>query len=356
MIVYFAIPVIVYFFSLLVASKNVDKIDAWFLYALVFICLVIIAGFRGSGVARDYQNYVDFFYSIRAGETVSELTEPSYFYIVELVTLFSDSYLPVFVIYALLGVFFKLLAFERILGIKAAFLAVIIYMSNFYILHEMTQIRIGLASGFFLLAIPYIVKRNFFKYLILILIGTFFHVSILITIPLYFIESKKIKPLFWLGLLMINLLFYIFHLSLMDLALLLTPESYKIKIHAYREFMLEATNDTNIRFVNRFLLYLILNLFLLYNWKRLAKESPYFIILLKLSFVSLSTAFFFYDFYLFAFRFSELIGVVQICLFAFVAFTFNNKLFGVTLVLILTVFLLIINVLLTGLLQPYYFA
>jgi hypothetical protein len=220
----------------------------------------------------------------------------------------------------------------------------------------MTQIRIGLACGFILLAIPYIVKRNFLKYLVLILIGTFFHVSVLITIPLYFIDPKKIKPLFWIGLLVVNLLFYIFHFSLMDLALLFTPESYKIKIYAYKTFMLEATNDTNIRFVNRFLLYLILNLFLLYHWKRLAKESPYFIILLKLSFVSLSTAFFFYDFYLFAFRFSELIGVVQICLFAFVAFTFNNKLFGVTVVLLLTIFLLIINILLTGLLQPYYFA
>jgi hypothetical protein len=356
MIVYFALPIMVYFFCLVTASKKVDKLDAWFLYSIIFVCLVILAGFRGLNVARDYDNYVTFFYMIRAGESIPELSEPSYYYIVGLVTSFSDSYLPVFVIYAFLGVFFKMLSFERILGIKSSFLAVIIYISNFYILHEMTQIRIGLASGFFLLAIPYIVKRNFFKYVVLILIGTFFHLSILITIPLYFIESKKIKPLFWLGLLVINLLFYIFHLSLMDLALLFTPESYKIKIYAYKTFMLEATNDTNIRFVNRFLLYLILNLFLLYHWKRLAKESPYFIILLKLSFVSLSTAFFFYDFYLFAFRFSELIGVVQICLFAFVAFTFNNKLFGVTVVLLLTIFLLIINILLTGLLQPYYFA
>lgn len=356
MIIYFALPVMVYFFCLLTASKKVDKIDAWFLYGIIFICLVILAGFRGATVGRDYDNYVTFFYKIRAGESIAELSEPSYYYIVELVNKFSDSYLPVFVIYALLGVFFKMLSFERLLGIKGAFLAVIIYLSNFYILHEMTQIRIGLASGFFLLAIPYIVQKNIYKYVILILLGAFFHISILITLPLYFISSHRIKPVFWLGLLGFNLFFYLLHFSLMDLTEFFTPESYKTKIHAYREFMLESTNNTNIRFVNRFLLYLIMNLFLLFNWKRLAKISPYFVILLKLSFISLSIAFFFYDFYLFAFRFSELIGVVQICLFAFLAYTFNNKFLGTTVVLLLTIFLLIINVLLTGLLQPYYFA
>lgn len=355
MIIYYLLPIFVYILYLLLSSNKTSNVYRCLGYLIVFILLFIIAAFRGRGVSRDYENYIDFFHIIKNGGIVTELSEPSYPLIVKLVTIFTDSFLPVFVIYAFLGVFFKLLAFRKIMGLKEGFLAIIIYLSNFYFLHEMTQIRIGLASAFFLLGIQYIIKKEPIKYLICILIGCFFHLSIIITLPFYFINSKRINPIYWVGLLLINLAFYLLHLSLLDFLPFIVPESYMIKLYAYKEFMLDLTNNTTITIFNRFLVYLILNLFLLFNWRVLSEKSEYFIILLKLSFISLSIAFFFYDFYLFAFRFSELIGVVQICLFALIAFVFDKKIVGVTLILLLSLFLILINITLTGLLKPYYF-
>lgn len=355
MIVYYLLPILVFALYLLSATNKIDNLTRYIFYGFVFIILFIVAGFRGRFVSRDYENYINFFNIIKEGGIVSELSEPSFYLITYFVNLFTESYLLVFVIYAFLGVLFKLYAIKNLMGIKESFLAIIIYLSNFFFLHEMTQIRIGVASAFFLIGIPHIYNQNFIKYLIFILIGAFFHLSILVTLPFYFLNSKKLNPINWIFLLSFNLIFYLLNLSLLDIIRIVTPSDYMIKIDAYKQFMLELTNSTTISIFNRFLVYLILNLVLLYNWRVLAEKNRYFILLLKLSFISLSIAFFFYDFYLFAFRFSELIGVVQICLFASIGFVFKDKFTGASIVLLLALFLIFINITMTGLLKPYYF-
>lgn len=355
MIVYFALPILVFFGYVIAISKEIEKTISYFLYTLIFLILVIFAGLRGDGVSRDYENYVSFFFQINSGGSVAVINDPGFYFIIRIVSFFSNTYILLFIIYAFLGVYAKLFSFVRIMGITGAFLATIIYLSNFYFLHEMTQIRIGVASGIFLIGIPFIVKRQFKKYLICILIASFFHISVILVLPLYFLRHDRINRVFWIGLLVINLIFFISHLSIMDIIQVFTPASLSDKVRVYKSLMMEATDTTNIRFFNRFLLYLILNLFLLYHSKFLAQKSIYFIFLLKTSFISLSIAFFLYDFYLFAYRFSEIIGVVQICLFAMIAYLFKDKILGSFIVLLLALFLILINIGFTGLLQPYYF-
>ena len=356
MIIYFVFPVIVFIFYLFANSNlNNNNNTAFFLYGLLLIFLVIFAGFRGEYVSRDYQNYISFFNQIKAGQSVSVINDLGFTYISRLAFLLSNTYIYLFVIYASIGVSVKLFSFYKILGIRFSFLGVIIYFSNFYLLHEMTQIRVGVATGIFLISIRYIINRQFIKFLICLAIAAFFHVTILLVLPLYFLKFERVKPVFWIGLLSLNIVFFLFNVSFLDIIQVFTPDSFASKVKVLNSTMLESQGSTNIRIFNRFLMYLILNLFLLYYWKLLAQKSKYFVFLLKASFISLSIAFFLYDSYVFAYRLSEIIGVVQICLFAMIAYLFNNRVFGAGMVLLLALFLLLINIGFTGLLQSYYF-
>ena len=356
MIIYYVFPVIVFIFYILSNSNlNNNKNIPFFLYGLLFLFLVIFAGFRGETVSRDYQSYILFFNQIIDGQSVSVINDPGFTFISWIASFLSNTYIYLFIIYAIIGVSVKLFSFYKILGIRHSFLGVIIYFSNFYFLHEMTQIRIGVATGIFLISIQFIINRQFIKFLICIAIAAFFHVSILLVLPLYFLKFKSINPIFWWVLHVANIIFFLFRLSLLDLIQVFTPDSLTSKVEILKLIMIESVGTTNIRIFNRFLMYLILNLFLLYHWKLLAQKSKYFIFLLKASFISLSLAFFLYDSYVFAYRFSEIIGVVQICLFAMIAFLFNNRVVGAVIVLLLALFLILINIGFTGLLQSYYF-
>ncbi len=355
MLIYYLLPIlsfIGYIFSITTKKENYLS----FIYLIFLLSLfIIIAGFRNESVSRDYENYVDFFNQINDGNTVSVIDDPGFYYIIKFVKLFTNKYAYLFLVYAILGVTLKFISFTRINGISGTFLAVMIYSSNFYFLHEMTQIRIGVATGFFLISIKYIVDKNFIKFLLCIALGTFFHLSILIVLPLYFINFKTIKPVFWISLIAFNFLFYFSKSSILNILQSISPAYFSEKIFVYKSFMLDSNDTTNIGIFNRFLLYLILNLFLLYNWKILINKSKYFIFLLKCSFISLSIAFFLYDFYLFAYRFSEIIGVVQICLFSMIAYLFRDKIFGSIIVLFISLFLILVNITLTGLLKNYQF-
>ena len=355
MLIYYLLPIFAFFGFIIAIKDNEHKVFSFFCFSLLLILFIVIAGFRNEQVSRDYENYVDFFNQIVDGNTVSVIDDPGFYYIIKFVKLFSNKYAYLFLVYAILGVSFKFFSFIRINGIKGSFLAIMIYSSNFFFLHEMTQIRIGVATGIFLLSLKYIIEQNFKFYLLFIVLGMFFHVSLIIVLPLYFINYKTIKPIFWLSLIFFNLIFYISKFSILNILQLISPAYFSEKIYVYKSFMLDSNDTTNIGIFNRFLLYLILNIFLLYNWKILKNKSQFFILLLKCSFISLSIAFFLYDFYLFAYRFSEIIGVVQICLFAMIGFLFKDKIFGSAVVLLISLFLILVNISLTGLLQNYKF-
>ena len=108
---------------------------------LFVVMLVVAAGFRdGLHGYRDYENYVSYFLH------GTEETDISFQIICGIFRLIDpNDYLPVFVTYALLGVGFKYLGIRNLTKLTAFSLA--IYVSYFYSLHELTQIRAGVASG-----------------------------------------------------------------------------------------------------------------------------------------------------------------------------------------------------------------
>ena len=84
----------------------------------------------------------------------------------------------------------------------------------------MTQIRVGVAAGFFLLALKPLAERQFKKFILYILIASFFHYSAIILFPFWFITNKKFNKKEWY-----------FYLSLIPLGYLFTTFTYNILIY-----------------------------------------------------------------------------------------------------------------------------
>lgn len=184
-------------FALISMSSYFDRSDDQLNKIAIFITLVLLtslAAFRPAGVDRDYLQYVFLLYEERP------FMEPTFYYLsFVLKALFTNPVLPLFLLYAMVGVIFKIFAIKKISDYWL--LSTVIYVSYSFTLHDMTQIRVGAAIGFLLLAIPSLYERNFLQFVALITLATLFHYSAAIMVILWFIKPLKINRWFYFFLL-----------------------------------------------------------------------------------------------------------------------------------------------------------
>ena len=176
-------------------KNNSIGINANTFFQFCFLCLVsillfLIAAFRPIGIDNDsltYESEILAFY--RGGGDIKEPVFMVFGYISEV--LFNANTRVVFILYALFSIFLKCYAIARYS--KNIILSIFIYAGMFFILHDMTQIRVGLASGFFLLAIPDLIRNERKRYVFKILLACLCHFSAVILIPLILLSAKKIN-------------------------------------------------------------------------------------------------------------------------------------------------------------------
>jgi hypothetical protein len=98
---------------------------------------------------------------------------------------------------------------------------------------EFNLLRNSKSIILFLISIQYIIKRNFTKYIILNIIGCFFHTSSILYLPLYFFLNKAIpRPLVFIIFLIGNVIFLLDIKWLKNILLLIS------NISDYRLFLL----------------------------------------------------------------------------------------------------------------------
>ncbi|NBJ07491.1 EpsG family protein [Duncaniella freteri] len=81
------------------------------------------------------------------------------------------------------------------------FLGLGIYIARFYMTRDLMQIRAGLAIMIVCYAIQYIKRKKLWKYLLIVLLASSMHISVLLAIPFYWINKINIncrKILLWL--------------------------------------------------------------------------------------------------------------------------------------------------------------
>ena len=227
-------------------------------------------------------------------------------------------------IVASIGVLLKLLGIYRSSNFFG--LAILVYLSKYFLLHEMTQMRAGIATAIFLCSLPFLHRREGWRYVLCIVLACAFHQSAILYILLYpvcKVTKRKILPLFLL--IAGGVLFALLNASGMLIGL---AAGYVPKIESYLE-LLAAGEHAEIHLFNaEIIVKIVVWLILLSRYERLSDRYFLFDTIFKIWTLSIVFYFALSSVPVFAFRVSELLDVVTIPLLPALVVAFDITLVG----------------------------
>lgn len=235
------LSLVLVFISCLVLSFFEDSLrqrDKNIFSVLLCICMILVAGLRGVGSTPDTDSY-DLMYHEQT--TMVKLVEPSFTLICSVLHYFSFDTPALFLTYACISVPIHLSGLQRI-SKEFPFTISSIYISYYYMLHDMMQIRVGVASGLFIWAIYFFVEKRKIISLLFILLGTFFHFSAIAGLVMFLLTDKMTKwhKIILYAIIPIGVVVYFKELDI----LLLVPDSILgTKVQIYRNMKDSGIED-----------------------------------------------------------------------------------------------------------------
>jgi hypothetical protein len=210
---------------------------AWFSISLF---LSLFAALRADWVDQDYLVYKSW-YETRAN--ADGLTERPFFFealYFAANNAFSKLSVPFrFFIWliAFTSILIKIYTLKQFAHKQSGFIAgFIFYLFSYYLLHEMTQIRVGLALGFIALAFFNLNKNKFREFWLLILLATLFHSSALLAIVARFLLGSRIR---FIDFFLICLITATVGLRLYDVSVLVLATEHLAKLDPRLELYFE---------------------------------------------------------------------------------------------------------------------
>ncbi|MXS70331.1 hypothetical protein GSF70_03800 [Flavobacteriaceae bacterium W22] len=304
------------------------------------IILILVSGLRARGVDRDFFIYKGFWMTKKLRGNV----EDSFYFIRNFIK--EDLGLDfqyLLLTYAFLGVSIKLISIRKLSPLFWG--SLLIYFSNYYILHEFTQIRIGVATGFLLMSLYFLSDKKYILFYFFAIIAVFFHQSCFFVLVFPVIQNTEKNLRFYYLVVPLGYLFYFFNTYL----------NFKIPIPSLQEkidlyetatesgFMKdEKTNVFNALFLIRIS---ILNI-ILYFAKKIHNNFSGVYLFVKIYSFSLFSYLFLSKIPVFAFRIQELLGVVEIILIPCIIFIFPQKFrfLGVVLIFMIALIFFLMNI------------
>ncbi len=312
-------------FFLLCILCLIDIKQQYYVGFFVVFILILFAGLR-ENIDNDYETYKMMFDKISNGINVN--IEPTFYYITYLINYLNSNITLLILFFSIIGVTLKCIAISKLT--EFWLYSILVYFSYFYIIQEMTQIRVGVASAFILLSIKPLKQSNIFKFLALICIGTLFHYSTLFILPLLFLNKNSISKVFYY----LIPLAYIIHFSpLNPLSILeyIPIESFSMKFETYKYLSDKQTvNPFGVWNIFR----CVLCFLLLWKWEYFQSKNEYSVLLIKMYVLSVFLFLSFSKIPTFAFRISDLYAIVEVILIPFVLYILrdNEKKYGALIV------------------------
>ena len=158
----------------------------WVVFTTLVVVLTLMAGLRPIGIDKDSWQY----YAYYLGK-FDDMVEYSFILISDIVRVAFGDVRGVFFIYALIAIPLKCYVFTKLSN--EIFLLLGVYMSNFLILHDMTQIRVGAAMAFIFLGFYYLTQGRRWPCFFLILIATAFHVSAVLMLAILIFRNVELR-------------------------------------------------------------------------------------------------------------------------------------------------------------------
>lgn len=300
------IPVFLFFVIisfLFLLNKRVPTGKQWNQILLFSgILLTIMATFRPDNMP-DKPNYISFFLN----DFEVERFEIGFVVISEVIRKINNDLIFFFFFFAAFSIYLKLWAIKRITSLVWG--ALLIYIANIFILHDMIQMRCAIASGFLLHAVFYIWKRNLKGFLITSFIAFFFHYSAIIIFPLWFLNVEKINRFFYFALILSS---YILagHISILNYVNYIPIDGIQNLVNMYERTVGNDVNIYNAIQLSR----VFICVWFLVNMKSVYLNNSISILLVKIYAISISALPLFSSVPVVAFRVSELYQVVEIVL------------------------------------------
>jgi hypothetical protein len=105
------------------------------------------------------------------------------------------------------------------------FISFIVYISTIFLIYDINQLRQGVALGFALVSIKYILNKNIYKFFAALVIASLFHISALFFFPFYFLARIKFN-----NRTIILLLFVVFSFSTLLRSFLVNSDVFQLLI------------------------------------------------------------------------------------------------------------------------------
>lgn len=297
-----------------------DRIQekSWIFLTLVAV-LTLCAAFRPEGIDKDYTSYLAYYSDMSSG--MAELTEPTFRIICNIARLCNLPAL-IFIIYAFLAIPLKAYSLTRLTPLL--YMTMLAWFSHLYIVQDLTQIRVAVASAIYLFSLPYLIDGKKWRFLLCILVAVLFHYSALVLLPICLLNNKPMPRRKWLLLYILPLIFYFTSIISIELLHHIPVPFIQEKILVYEEMikygrMFSELNKFNVMALFRLFTYYIL----LWKCNVISKVYPNMSILLKIFCYSICIYAALSFFPVIAVRAQELIGVIDFVAIPLLALAFR---------------------------------
>ena len=330
-------------FSFLVDERPMVR---WVVFTTLVVVLTLMAGLRPIGIDKDSWQY----YAYYLGK-FDDMVEYSFILISDIVRVAFGDVRGVFFIYALIAIPLKCYVFTKLSN--EIFLLLGVYMSNFLILHDMTQIRVGAAMAFIFLGFYYLTQGRRWPCFFLILIATAFRVSAVLMLAILIFRNVELRSWHRIVLALIPFLALTSVFFDVNVSTLIPIEFIQSKLEVYEDLKekgLVEAEKINI-FNAAIMLKIAVYYFLLWKYDVVKQYCPYLTLLLKifaLSYVCLGV---FNFLAVLACRINELFGFVEILMVPLIIHAISPKYVARVLLLIYMVGIFLLNVMYAELLK-----
>ena len=156
----------------------------------VFLILFALSACR-QNVGNDYAKYVEFMHLVNSNAYVP--TEAGFNLLVKIIYGISgfENYLLVFAVYAFVTIFLFLLAiYEQSDDFPMTYF---LFMAMGYYFQAFSTVRYYLALAIAFYSMKFVLRKQWGRFILLVILGSFFHKSLLVVLPLYFLASVAWK-------------------------------------------------------------------------------------------------------------------------------------------------------------------
>ena len=265
-------------FSLI--EENMRKSDVYMIVGMIGIVMIVVAGSRGIYDTPDSDFYEIMYYSINSLD--DDIREPTMVYSSYYLNTLGFGVNALFFAYAIMSIPLRLGAILKMSPLPILTLA--IYISYFYQLHDLMQIRCAVASALFLFALYFRSEKKWWRAVLCILIGFLFHYSAITGFIIFFFSNKELKVWQRIALAVVVPLCLMFYFFGFDYSYLVPDELGGERLAAYRELKDKGKEDalTFVFYLHPvFLLNVVLYYACLLYYNVLAKNYKYMPIMLK---------------------------------------------------------------------------